>query len=162
METVTLQFCSFDSLAGELIDWFTQGSVGHVDAVMSDGSLLGAQHEAGLGGMPAGVQIRPANYGGNSGMRHRMRASLMVTDDEAEAFYSFLRQQVGKPYDTTAILAFAVGRDWRERDSWFCSELQAAALEEAGIVRRLVAPSQKITPAALMLTCSALTDIEPV
>lgn len=159
MASITLQFCAFDSIMGEMIDWFTQGLVGHVDAVMPDGSLLGAQHEAGLGGKLAGVQIRPGNYGDTSGMRHRMRVTFVCGDVEANAFYDFLQSQIGKPYDTTAILAFVADRDWRRPEAWFCSELQAAALEHAGIIRRLIAPSQKISPAGLMLACSALTDI---
>ena len=43
--TVTLQFAApgdFD-ISGDLIAWFNAGTVDHVDAVMPDGSLLGAQ-----------------------------------------------------------------------------------------------------------------------
>lgn len=161
MERITLQFCSFDSTMGALIEWFTQGLVGHVDVVMPDGQLLGAQHEAGLGGKPSGVQIRPGNYGDTSGMRHRLRATFAVTDDQAAAFYAFLQEQVGKPYDVTAIEAFAAGRDWRNTDAWFCSELATAALEVAGVIRTLIAPANKVTPEGLMLTCSALVPITP-
>ena len=45
--------------------------------------------------------------------------------------------QVGKPYDKLAIVAFAVNRDWRSPDAWFCDELVAAGLEHAQEVRKL-------------------------
>jgi len=45
--------------------------------------------------------------------------------------------QVGKPYDKLAIVAFAVNRDWRSPDAWFCDELVAAGLEHAEVVRKL-------------------------
>ena len=37
--------------------------------------------------------------------------------------------QTGKPYDLTAIFGILVDRNWRAEDSWFCSELVAAAFE---------------------------------
>src|SRR5215470_8798093 len=42
-----------------------------------------------------------------------------------------------KPYDKLAIVAFAVNRDWRSPDVWFCDELVAAGLEHAEVVRKL-------------------------
>ena len=42
-----------------------------------------------------------------------------------------------KPYDKLAIVAFAVNRDWRSPDAWFCDELVAAGLEHAEVVRKL-------------------------
>lgn len=41
--------------------------------------------------------------------------------------HRFLRSQLGKPYDWTAIAGIAIRRDWQEPDSWFCSELVAAS-----------------------------------
>lgn len=76
---------------------------------------------------------------------------------QSRAFYRFLRAQVGKPYDHSAIWGFASGRDWREDDSWICSELQAAALEHAGIVpNQLYLAANKITPVALAFGLSFL------
>jgi hypothetical protein len=154
---ITLQFCAFDSLMGQAIEWFTQGNVGHVDAVLPDGSLLGAQNMDGLGDQPAGVQIRPADYGN---MTNKIRVRLSATDGQADTFWSFLTAQIGKPYDISAIEAFVVGRDWHDADSWFCSELIAAALEHAGIFpAELASPANKITPAALLLVCSAFVPV---
>ena len=71
-------------------------------------------------------------------------------------YYGFLSRQIGKPYDKTAIWGFALGRDWRERDSWICSELQAAAAEYAGIFGELYSPVNKITPVTLAVVVSAI------
>ena len=156
MNTVTLQFCSFGSLMGRVIEWFTQGDVGHVDVVLPDGTLLGAQDEAGLGGKPSGVQIRPPNYGG---MTHIVRVEIPCND--AAAGLAFARAQIGKPYDVTAIEAFVADRDWRNPAAWFCSELAAATLEQAGAFPHpLASPANRITPAALLLVCSALAPVE--
>lgn len=67
----------------------------------------------------------------------------------------FLMSQLGKPYDYEAIWGFLLNRDWREPDSWICSELQARALEVAGIVPCLYLACNKITPVALALAVSA-------
>lgn len=150
---VTLQFCAFKGPIPTAIEWFTQGTVGHVDIVMPDGGLLGAQQMAGLGGKPAGVQIRPQGYGG---MLNPVRYSLPATPFQEDDFYGFARAQVGKPYDVEAIVAFVVGRNWRDPSAWFCSELAAAALEHAGIIHTLAAPMNKVTPEGLMLVASAL------
>jgi hypothetical protein len=71
------------------------------------------------------------------------------------AFYRFLRSQLGRPYDQAAIWAFAFNHDWHEMDSWICSELQAAALEAAGILPKLFEEVNKITPVALANVVSA-------
>jgi hypothetical protein len=60
---------------------------------------------------------------------------ISCTPQQYELFYDFLQSQIGKPYDWRAILSFGLGnRDWREEDSWFCSEWQLRALEVASIL----------------------------
>ena len=89
--------------------------------------------------------------------------TFSATDGQADTFYSILQDQIGKPYDTTAIAAFVTGRNWRDPGSWFCSELACAALERAGIFPgELVSPANKVTPAALLLVCSAFVAVEQV
>ena len=165
MKNITLQFCSFRSFWGGLIPWFTQGAVGHVDVVLPPnhpraGDLLGAQHEAGLGGAPAGVQIRPADYGRSCRMYNRYRVTLAVPDEDADRAYKFLYAQIGKPYDTLAIAAFIFGRNWREDDAWFCDELAMAFVEQTKRINRLVTPNNKITPQGAFLICSAVGKVE--
>jgi hypothetical protein len=109
----------------------------HVDSVTADGRLLGAQN---IGG----VQIRPPNYETFSRVE---RVNVTVTDKQEELYWNFLHKQIGKPYDTLAIAAFAFNRDWRSPDAWFCDELVAAGLEHAEVVRRLA-------PASTGSTCA--------
>lgn len=41
--------------------------------------------------------------------------------------------QIGKPYDLLGAVGVAVHRNWDSDDKWFCSELVAYALQEAGL-----------------------------
>lgn len=134
---------------GERDGWAT-----HAEAVMPDGSLLGA-HLAG------GVQIRPAGYDKATMTREAIielwlapNNVFAVEDAMTRTAWDFLNAQVGKPYDTTAIAGLALDRDWRETDSWFCSELMTAALEACGYLPRLAAADNHISPRDLLLVLS--------
>lgn len=146
-----LQFIAASDIGSHAIQIFERGWPSHVDAVLGDGSLLGARSDA-VGGKPPGVQVRPAGY---EPFARVQRVVLEASSAEETAWLNFLTAQIGKPYDMTAIAAFAVGRDWRETDSWFCSELQAAALEASGYFPgKLANPSNEITPRDLLLIVS--------
>lgn len=149
---IRLQFVLGTDWTSDLIAWFGGANTGfsHVDAVLPDGSLLGSRSDQ-IGLIPPGVQIRPPNYA-----RWRYTKVLSLATPQETAFYNFLRQQLGKPYDKTAIVGFIVNRNWRDDDSWYCSELQTAALEAASIVPSLVSTPAKISPNALALVLSAL------
>jgi|CXWL01.1.fsa_nt_gi uncharacterized protein YycO len=70
-----------------------------------------------------------------------LRASYSATElvdvpvpDEAAAL-AFLRAQIGRPYDWTAIVGIALRRNWADPKRWFCSELLEATLIAGGLVR---------------------------
>jgi hypothetical protein len=155
MGAIVLQFASNTSLGSRLIEWYDHGKYSHVDTVLPDGSLLGARDDV-IGAVPAGVQVRPADYVHGDML---LRVTLPAPDAIVNAYYAFVSAQIGKPYDETAIKAFAAGRNWIEDDSWFCSELCAAGLEKAGYVHMLSAPVNKIAPDDLLLVCSALVAL---
>jgi uncharacterized protein YycO len=46
----------------------------------------------------------------------------------------WLDKQVGKGYDFTGLVAVPLLRDWQDENKWFCSELIARALIEAGVL----------------------------
>lgn len=154
---VELLFLSGADLSSRLIEWFSHsGDFSHVDVVWPDGQLYGARSDL-VGGARAGVQFRSPDY--VAGCK-TLRISLNMAASKRQAFYDFLKSQEGKPYDTTGILGFVVDRNWQEEDSWFCSELVAAALEHCGYFDYpLAAPSNKITPADLVLLLSATTEV---
>lgn len=148
---IRLQFVLGTGLSSKTIAWFSAGKFSHVDTVLPDGTLLGARSDA-VGGQPPGVRIRPQNY---EHWALQVTMSMAVDPHLEELYYEFLNKQLGKPYDSTAIWGFAAGRDWREKDSWFCSELCCAGLEEVTILPMLYTPRNKVTPAALATVVSA-------
>jgi hypothetical protein len=154
---IRLQFVAASGFLSGLIRWFSHGAGGvgisHVDAVLPDGRLLGARFDKADG--VRGVAIRRPNY-----EKWIYRAVIELPCDKGveEAFYAALESQLGKPYDWRAILAFFFNRDWRARDSWYCSELQAWALEppQSGFFQHPLALTvNRITPGDLLLLTSA-------
>jgi hypothetical protein len=159
MKSIALQFSYQTDLSAELIAYFGHGAgFSHVDVVLADGRLLGARDEA-CETIAAGVQIRPADY---ARFTRKLVVTIATDTANAQSFDTFLRAQLGKPYDLRAIIGFALGRDWRESDSWFCSELVAAALETAKIFPyRLATPANKIDPDDLLLALSVIAPLDP-
>jgi hypothetical protein len=124
------------------------------DAVMPDGTLLGAHYDG-------GVQARAADYDREKFTRELI-VSTPASPEITDAFHSFLRAQLGKPYDIEAIAAFVANRDWRQPDSWFCSESQAAALPACTwFPSTLATEFNHITPRDLLLSVSGRIAINP-
>lgn len=156
MGGVTLQFSTMSDIGSWAIREFSHGPFSHVDAVLPDGSLLGARDDICMG-IPAGVRIRPPNYARFSLIK---QVTIPCSDGQILKWLDWQHAQVGKPYDETAILAFAADRNWREEDSFFCSELQALALEQSGYFpHNLSAPANKITPDDLLLALSVVVAL---
>lgn len=146
-----LQFVQGQGLASRAIEVFERGWPSHVDNVLPDGGLLGARDDD-CGGQPPGVRIRPADY---ESWARVERIELAATAQQEVDWLNFLTAQIGKPYDETAIVAFALARDWRQNDSWFCSELAAAALESCGwFPQSLADAANEVTPRDLLLLVS--------
>ena len=148
---ITLQFVRGAEFSSKVIAWFGGGIYSHVDAVLADGSLLGARDDS-VGGQPSGVWVRPANY---EKWEVQDVYHLESTAVQELVFYEYIKGQVGKPYDSRAIWGFALGTYWRDPDAWFCAELHAAAIEWA-LKLHLVLANSKITPSDLALVVSAL------
>jgi len=124
----------------------------HVEALMPDGTLLGAHAQG-------GVQARPNGYDKTEFTRE-LYVSIPATPAQTDAFHSFLRAQVGKPYDFRAIAGLALQRDWQSEDSWFCSELQAAALCHCGVFPpHLATEFNRVTPRDVLLIVSSRLDL---
>ncbi len=148
---IRLQFSAMSDPASEAIKIFERGWPSHVDAMLPGGSLLGARWDS-VGGKPPGVQVRPSGY---LPFERVQVVELTGTMAEGVGWLEFLRDQIGKPYDALAIMAFTLERDWRQPDSWMCSELQAAALEACGwFPKPLADAANEITPRDLLLAIS--------
>jgi len=152
MPDISLQFVAERALTSRAVGWFSAGHLSHVDAILPDGMLFGARSDR-VGDRPRGVWARPPGY---LRFSRRALASLPASDEQYALWLAFLAAQTGKPYDWRAIWGFVLNRDWRREDSWICSELQARALEIAGIVPPLYLAANKITPVALALAVSAV------
>jgi hypothetical protein len=127
--SIQIQFSAQSDLGSEVIKVFERGEFSHVDAIDLNGNLWGARSDE-LGGKPAGVQIRPKGYAEFS---KTAVYDIPCTATQEMQFWSFLRGQIGKPYDETAIVAFGLFQDWHNAKGWFCSELIIAALVAAGV-----------------------------
>lgn len=124
----------------------------HVDNIMPEGTMLGAH-------LDGGVQIRPPGYDAAPTMRDLVVLVPWASDIQQSAWEAFLLAQVGKPYDATAIAGVALNRDWREPDSWMCSELAAAALEQSGWLSRLSTQDNHVSPRDLLMVLSGRLPI---
>lgn len=126
MSTIAYSFVQSNDPIGRIIQAYERGPWSHVDCVMPDGTLLGARSDS-VGGVLPGVQIRPPNY---EVWPARDIVEIECSQFIADSWAAFLRRQIGKPYDTIDLLGdFLAGRDWRNPDAWWCSELGAAAGE---------------------------------
>ncbi len=158
---ITLQFVLGADLASRAIAFWGQGYGGfsHVDAVLSDGTLLGARNDV-AGDQPAGVRIRPANY---ETWARKERLELACTFTQEATWEAWLKSQVGLPYDSGAIWDFVLGRsDLAKPGHWICSALQTGALEKAGLLptgfQSGIASSQ-IAPNSLRIAFLALGGV---
>ena len=139
------------------IGWFGGMDLSHMDIILPDGSLLGARSDwvkpiSGGRTIPPGVQIRPPHY---ERWKRRIVFSKAVDDGTAQAFYALAQEQLYKPYDSTAIWGFATGRDWRDPDKWFCSELGIWLFETLRIIPTLWLPKNRVMPGTAAVALSA-------
>lgn len=131
-----------------LLQWFGHGWATHVDVVYGD-VVLGALPK---GGVKQRLK-KDFQY------KRTQTFELQTTQEIKDKFDQFILAQLGKPYDWRSIFSFVIPfRDWREDDSWFCSELIAAGLEQSGFLRKLDLNVTKITPQDLMLICEVARE----
>lgn len=132
------------------------GKVGisHVDFVLRDGTgrLLGARSDV-IQGIPAGVQVRPPYY---EPWKRQIRVRIPCTAQQEHACYAFAWRQRKKPYDHSAIWAFALDRDFHEDNAWICSELVYVGLEEARLVQKPIIAPNKVDPTKCALAATGI------
>lgn len=141
-------------IGSKLIQWFGRGWASHVDAVIQQNGetiLIGTLPFKGVHkrSLIKDVYIK------------KQTIILSCTLEQEEKFNTFINAQVGKPYDWRSIISFVIPwRNWREDDSWFCSEIIAAGLEASGYLKYpLSISNSKITPQDLLMICSILVDV---
>jgi len=138
---LTLQFSTTNGAGSRLIRFFTWSDFSHVDLVLANQDLLGAR-------MSGGVRIRK---GTERTFSKVAQFGVHVPATIEEQVIAFLFGQIGKPYDWGAIFGLVFRRNWQKTDSWFCSELIAAAFQQAGfpLLRETL---NRITPRDLVMS----------
>jgi hypothetical protein len=150
---IRLRFVAHPGLFTWVVRYFQYGFwPSHVEAILPDGNLLGATF------LDGGVVIRKPGYDAGKVLQDGV-IELDATPEQEALFYAFLHDQVGKPYDWTAIISYLFPwRDWQEDDSWECSELQSAALSHCGLFPpKMIVGWNRITLRDIMLIASTLT-----
>lgn len=145
---ITLRFSSHTGILNAAFTIAQYGTgLTHVEAVMPDGRY----HSA----MMDGVKSRLPGYDAGTIKREEF-VEVRCTAEQEAIFYAFLETQVGKPYDTWAILAFFwPSRDWQSFDAWYCSEEIGAGLAECVVLPKAMAKKfSRVTVRDLLLLVS--------
>lgn len=132
------------SLTSFLIRKFTWSAFSHVDVCLP-GGLLGA-HTSG------GVQLRKLNYDAHAQYAYyRIKPGLLSPLQEAN-LVAWLKDQIGKPYDYSAVFGSALHHDWTHPGQWFCSEMVAAGFKMVGAPLLNVDFLDRVTPRDLSIS----------
>lgn len=142
LATIKIRFVTEDDLISAMIRLHTWCDYSHVEFVLDDGTTLGAHYDG-------GVRIRPANYATFTRIDEFV---VPMTVEQKFTIMSFAQAQIGKGYDTGAIAGVLLHRDWRNPDKWFCSELVAAAFEQAMPLLNVNEGVNRIVPRDLLLS----------
>ena len=137
MNYIRLRFYNGKGLFSKLIKWRSWGEYSHVDIVMPNYTLIGAI--GGKGGVVLHTSYPAKSY-----------VTYDVPVPNAIEGLGWLVNQIGKPYDWTAIGAFITRTDWDDESKWFCSELATATLMKAGLPPILGGEPYMISPNDLL------------
>jgi hypothetical protein len=135
-----------DSLLSGLIRFGTTGAVSHVEAVMHNGTII-ASH------IGTGVTRFPIDYDTTSTLQ--IIIDLPMADMTGK-WEDFLNSRIGWPYDTPAILGFAVHFNEHEQGALICSALQVDALRHCSwFPVPFASRYHQISPVVLLLMLQA-------
>lgn len=130
---IKLRFTTSKSWISNVIRLMTWSDFSHVEFLVDDETPRQFSHgcEGYLGSLGhGGVLLRPLDY--DTPQRQVLATTVDLPTEMAFAVWSFAFRQIGKPYDVGAILAMPWRQDWKQPDSWFCSEMVAAAFDAGG------------------------------
>ena len=154
---IRLRFVDSDDWVSRVIKMAQLGfGYQHVEAVMPDGSYLGAH-------MSGGVQARAPDYDQGTFVQE-LFVDIPCTQGQADVFHAFLLAQVGKPYDVAAIEYMAEG--FVDGDApapaatngFICSALQLAGVMQVGLAQGTASASPRLaTPRDVLQAALAWT-----
>jgi hypothetical protein len=124
----------------------------HVEAVMPDGSYLGAHFDG-------GVQARKPGYDAGQ-FANELFLTLEATAAQDVRFSQFMEKHIGEPYDWPAILGFVIPEHFHAPNHAICSALVTLALRDCGWFQwPLAAPAHLVDPRDLLLMISARQQV---
>lgn len=118
-----IAFVAADNLGGIAIRAFEGGQASHCGLLIGGDDVIDATFRH-------GVALRRREQ---FERRRRIVEVIDVPLPDERAAVMFALEQVGKPYDWTAIVGFMGLRDWSSDRRWYCSELCASALIAGGL-----------------------------
>lgn len=139
MPKIQVQFSTQSTIPSAIIRWRDWSDYSHVELIMPDGKLLGANLD--------GVKLRDPYK-----VAKRLILEIEVTEEQANRIYLNAMMQIGKKYDWAGIFGFVASRNWQETDKWFCSELIAWLFLKAGIKLLRTDDIHRISPHLLSLS----------
>lgn len=128
-----------EGITGAVIRWYTWSNYAHAGILLNNGKVIDAVPSKGI-----------SLHDGISGSKQWYFDIEYLPDvDQAKiesAVEKFLRAQIGKKYDWSAIYGMGFRRDWHNPHEWFCSELVEAAFDYAGLPLLRAGHLDRVTP----------------
>lgn len=141
---IYLRFSSSKTFASWLVSTWTRTWPSHVEFVIDNNEYLGSD-------IDIGVQKVTDKYYKNNIFEKIEYYKISVTKDQHDQIYQIANNQLGKSYDTLALIGNLFNRNWQESDKWFCSELISYCFQLAG--KPLVnEKTNRITPGDMLLS----------
>lgn len=149
MSLISIRFVSGKDATSLAIRADTKSLWSHVEAVTPDGFYLGAHADG-------GVQKRKPGYDATWLNAEQIIDLAETRPGQADAFYGFLNDHIGEPYDYGAILDFIIPDiEAHQQAHAICSALQTLALRSCGwFGTPLSELAHKVSPRDLMLIIS--------
>jgi len=148
---ISIRFVTdYNSPLAFLIRADTMAPVSHVEAVLRDGTVIGA-----YGG---GVARRANDADADS--TNQMFVYIPRTSEQIDAWEAFLVSKIGTPYDYEAIAGFALHKDMHTLGHVICSALITDALRHNGVVsEHLLKPDHMTSPSDLAMSLSFMAKM---
>ena len=165
MSQIRIRFVTSKDLSSELIR--LDGGVSmpftpsHTEALTQDGKgYIGARFGSGITLQPVGYDVDTLLTLPDGSKSERI-VSLPCTPEQEAAFYKFVNDKIGEPYDWKAILGFEAP-DFHTHllDHVICSAFMTAALRACNYFPMpLTVPFHHVTPRDLLLMLSSHVQI---
>lgn len=133
-----------------LIRLDTISKVSHSEAVLRDGSVVGAYE--------TGVTHRSSTA--DVGSTLQMFVDIPCSPEQIESWEAHLLRRIGMPYDYAALAGFALHTDMHTEGHTICSALVMGALRHVGVLsEKQFKPDHRISPGDLATSLSFMAKL---